>query len=200
MNSQKPKQPTKQQPPKIRAIFTQLLRTEKPFGNQFAKFSYHLTKYQYIAELFTNVKLRADQIPAYIRHLSDTMRRIINCDVRYRQRMDDLPCAVGCRAFGVAPLGGGWYSPNIKVACSNARVLEYICRQWCKRTTQYPHTLDIIFDTKKTPAKGVFFVGGGGGSRTRVQTRSPKAFYTLSRHLILLSEYGRRLPNPNPSP
>lgn len=146
MNSQPTKKPTKQQPPKIRAIFTQLLRTEKPFGNQFAKFSYHLTKYQYIAELFTNVKLRADQIPAYIRHLSDTMRRIINCDVRYRQRMDDLPCAVGCRAFGVAPLGGGWYSPNIKVACSNARVLEYICRQWCKRTTQYPHTLDIIFD------------------------------------------------------
>jgi len=42
--------------------------------------------------------------------------------------------------------------------------------------------------------------GGGGGSRTRVQTRNPKAFYTLIRHLVLLPESGRRPPNPGPSP
>ena len=128
------------------ATFTQLLRNEKPFGHQFAKFDYHLTKFYFIAELFTNVKLRADQIPPFVRGLSDTFRKIINSDVRYRQRQDDLPCAVGCRAFGVQPLGGGWYSPNIKVACNNAQVLEYICRQWCKRTAQYPHYLEINFD------------------------------------------------------
>lgn len=128
------------------ATFTQLLRNEKPFGHQFAKFSYHLAKYTFVAELFTNVKLRADQIPPFVRGLSDTFRKIINADVRYRQRQDDLPCAVGCRAFGVAPLGGGWYSPNIKVACNNAQVLEYICRQWCKRTAQYPHTISVQFD------------------------------------------------------
>lgn len=128
------------------ATFTQLLRNEKPFGHQFAKFSYHLLNYNFVAELFTNVKLRADQIPPFVRGLSDTFRKIINADVRYRQRQDDLPCAVGCRAFGVTPLGGGWYSPNIKVACNNAQVLEYICRQWCKRTAQYPHTIVVQFD------------------------------------------------------
>ena len=131
------------------ATFTQLLRNEKPFGHQFAKFSYHLSSYNFIAELFTNVKLRADQIPAFVRGLSDTFRKIINSDVRYRQRQDDLPCAIGCRAFGVQPLGGGWYSPNIKVATNSAMVLEYICRQWCKRTNQYPHNLVVEFDTIK---------------------------------------------------
>lgn len=134
------------------ATFTQLLRNEKPFGHQSAKFSYHLAKYTYIAELFTNVKLRADQIPPFVRGLSDTFRKIINSDVRYRQRQDDLPCAVGCRAFGVQPLGGGWYSPNIKVACNSAQVLEYICRQWCKRTAQYPHNLVVQFDSIKNTA------------------------------------------------
>ena len=128
------------------ATFTQLLRNEKPFGHQIAKFSYHLSNYTFVAELFTNVKLRADQIAPFVRGLSDTFRKIINSDVRYRQRQDDLPCAVGCRAFGVAPLGGGWYSPNIKVACNSAQVLEYICRQWCKRTAQYPHNLVVQFD------------------------------------------------------
>lgn len=131
------------------ATFTQLLRNETPFGHQFAKFSFHLSKYTYIAELFTNVKLRADEIPAFVRGLSNTFRKIINADVRYRQRMDDLPGAVGCRAFGVQPLGGGWYSPNIKVATNSAQVLEYICRQWCKRTNQYPHNLVVEFDTIK---------------------------------------------------
>ena len=128
------------------ATFTQLLRNEKPFGHHFAKFSYHLLNYTFVAELFTNVKLRADQIPTFVRGLSVTFRKIINADVRYRQRQDDLPCAIGCRAFGVTPLGGGWYSPNIKVACNNAQVLEYICRQWCKRTAQYPHTIVVQFD------------------------------------------------------
>ena len=134
------------------ATFTQLLREDKPFGHQFAKFSYHLAQYTYIAELFTNVKLRASQIPAFVRGLSDTFRKIINSDVRYRQRQDDLPCAVGCRAFGVQPLGGGWFSPNIKVACNNAQVLEYICRQWCKRTAQYPHSIVVQFDNIKHTA------------------------------------------------
>lgn len=128
------------------ATFTQLLRNQKRFGHQQGKFFYHFGKYTYFAELFTNVKLREGQIVAYIRTLSDTFRKIINADVRYRQRQDDLPCAVGCRAFGVTPLGGGWYSPNIKVACSNAQVLEYICRQWCKRSNQYPHTISVQFD------------------------------------------------------
>ena len=128
------------------AAFTQLLHNEKPFGNQNEKFYYHLGKYTYIAELFTNVKLRAKDIPDYVKTLSDTFRKIINSDVRYRQRQDDLPAALGCRAFGVQHLGGGWYSPNIKVASSSAQVLEYICHQWCKRTSQYPHTLQADFD------------------------------------------------------
>lgn len=132
--------------------FTQLLRNEKPFGHQFAKFSFHLGGYKFIAELFTNVKLRADQIPAYVQTLSDTFRKIINSDVRFRQRQDILPCAVGCRAFGVAPLGGGWFAPNIKVACNNAQVLEYICRQWCKRTNQYPRYIESQFDCIKNCA------------------------------------------------
>ena len=40
---------------------------------------------------------------------------------------------------------------------------------------------------------------GGGGSRTRVQTRNPRAFYTLSRRLILLPRHGMRQPNRGPS-
>ena len=40
---------------------------------------------------------------------------------------------------------------------------------------------------------------GAGGSRTRVQTRNPKAFYTLIRRFVLLSGSGRRQPNPDPS-
>ena len=142
------------------ATFTQLFRNEKPFGHQGGKFFYHLSKYFYLAELFTNVKLRAEQIPAYIQTLSDTFRKIINADVRYRQRQDDLPCAVGCRAFGVAPLGGGWYSPNIKVACNNAQVLEYICRQWCKRTNQYPHTISVQFDKVSNATKASILTSG----------------------------------------
>ena len=42
-------------------------------------------------------------------------------------------------------------------------------------------------------------IGGGGGSRTRVQTGNPKAFYTFSRRFVLLPVSGRRLPNPGPS-
>nr|DAL56279.1 MAG TPA_asm: hypothetical protein [Caudoviricetes sp.] len=41
---------------------------------------------------------------------------------------------------------------------------------------------------------------GGGGSRTRVQTGNPKAFYTLSRRLILLPRPGRRQPSRRLSP
>lgn len=41
---------------------------------------------------------------------------------------------------------------------------------------------------------------GGGGSRTLVQTRNQKAFYTLSRPFILLFASGRRRPNAKPSP
>lgn len=43
------------------------------------------------------------------------------------------------------------------------------------------------------------FPGGAGGSRTRVQTRNPRAFYTLSRRLILLPRHGMRQPNRGPS-
>lgn len=149
------KKSTFQNASNLGATFTQLLRNEKPFGHQQGKFFHHLSKYFFLAELFTNVKLRAEQIPAYIQTLSDSFRKIINADVRYRQRQDDLPCAVGCRAFGVAPLGGGWYSPNIKVACNNAQVLEYICRQWCKRTNQYPHTISVQFDKVSNATKAM---------------------------------------------
>ena len=53
---------------------------------------------------------------------------------------------------------------------------------------------------QKTP-RGIRGVrsGGGGGSRTRVQTGNPKAFYTLIRPFVLLPAPGRRLPNTGPS-
>ena len=41
--------------------------------------------------------------------------------------------------------------------------------------------------------------GGGGGSRTRVQTGSPRAFYTFSYRLVLLRASGRQQPNTRPS-
>lgn len=40
---------------------------------------------------------------------------------------------------------------------------------------------------------------GPGGSRTLVQTRNPKAFYTLILRLILLPQPGRRRPSYGPS-
>ena len=150
-----PKKTTFQDASTLAQTFTQLLRGDFAFGQQNEKFSYHFGKYTYIAELFTNVKLRSNQIGPYVRLLSATFRKIINADVRYRQRMDDLPAAVGCRAFGVTPLGGGWYSPNIKVATNSAQVLEYICRQWCKRTAQYPHTMSVLFENYKSAAKAM---------------------------------------------
>lgn len=52
-------------------------------------------------------------------------------------------------------------------------------------------------DAKKTDPIRLF--RGGGGSRTRVQTGNPKAFYTLSRRLILLPRPGRQQPNRGPS-
>ena len=42
-------------------------------------------------------------------------------------------------------------------------------------------------------------LGGAGGSRTLVQTRNPKAFYTLILRLILLPQPGRRRPSYGPS-
>lgn len=42
-------------------------------------------------------------------------------------------------------------------------------------------------------------IGGTGGSRTLVQTRNPKAFYTLILRLILLPQPGRRRPSYGPS-
>ena len=150
-----PKKTTFQNASNLALSFTQLLRGDFAFGVQNEKCSYHFGKYTYIAEWFTNVKLRQNQIGPYVRLLSATFRKIINADIRYRQRMDDLPAAVGCRAFGVTPLGGGWYSPNIKVATNCAQVLEYICRQWCKRTVQYPHTLTVIFDKLKSATKAM---------------------------------------------
>lgn len=126
-------------------LFTQLIKYPTAFGHQLHNAPERLSQYRYIATLFTNVKIRGADVPAYIKLLSDTFRRIVNNDIRYRQRQDDLPAAKGVRAFGVSPLGGGWWSPNIKVACNNAKVLEYICRQWCKRTQQYPHILSATF-------------------------------------------------------
>ena len=52
---------------------------------------------------------------------------------------------------------------------------------------------------RETEARWRASSGGAGGSRTRVQTGSPKAFYTLSRHSILLPVHGRRQPRPGPS-
>ena len=64
----------------------------------------------------------------------------------------------------------------------------------------YSSTIFSTNNTKQTSlALANYLCGGGGGSRTRVQTGNPKAFYTLSRHLILLPVSGRQLPNTRPS-
>ncbi len=106
-----------------------------------------IRNYAVIVSLFTNVTCKFDEIPTYADALVKLFRTIINADCRYQQRQDNLPPFRGHRAIAIKQIAKNTVEVYIKFGVTNSDVAEYIIRQWCRRTNQLPHRLQIIFDS-----------------------------------------------------
>ena len=104
-----------------------------------------LFDFTYCVELFTNVKLRKKDLSMAFDSLNKRWRYIINNQVRYQQRIDNLPPDVGIRFYGAKHEGHGWYNPSLKFCCNNPVIIEFIIRAWCERSNQFPRELTICF-------------------------------------------------------
>ena len=97
--------------------------------------------------------------------------------------------------------------PSAEVACNLCRGAQAVTaiyrrkgRVWvdCKYKWRNLRHLHQTTEARQI-ARFYRCFGGGGGSRTRVQTGSPRAFYTFSYRLVLLRASGRQQPNTRPS-
>lgn len=118
-----------------------------------SKLSHIAADYVYLFRLFTNVKVRKSQLKEACEDMAQTFRNIINNKLRYQQRRDNLPVAFGIRFFGFRDLGRGYLSPWLGVYCSEAIIVEFIIREWCKATDQYPTDYYATFSSASAAAR-----------------------------------------------
>lgn len=93
--------------------------------------------------LFTNINCSFSELFEYASYLANLWRSIINNDVRYQQRLDNLPSFVGVRHICFRPLCNETFEPYIVVELDNIQAAAFVARCWCKRTGQMPREFSI---------------------------------------------------------
>ena len=101
--------------------------------------------FRFLVRLFTNVKHPQTRLPAAFGDMVSVFRYIVNNKLRYQQRRDNIPASFGIRFFGALDIGGGYYSPYLGLLCSDVVTIEFIIREWCIYTEQYPHCFTASF-------------------------------------------------------
>lgn len=120
----------------------------------FAAIAQQAVYFKYFVELKLNNRIHKKQITQTIEFINEQFRYIVNNQLRYQQKQNNIPKAFGVRFFGCQKIGPKYYSCSLMLLCSDALVIEFICRAWCDRVNQYPHELFIVFDNQ-TSAKNV---------------------------------------------
>lgn len=93
--------------------------------------------------LFTNKNCSFSELYEYASYLSKLWRSIINKDVKYQQKLDNLPSFVGVRHICFRPLCNETFEPYIVVELDNIQAAAFVARCWCKRTGQMPREFSI---------------------------------------------------------
>ena len=109
-------------------------------------------KYVYLFRLFTNVKIRKSRMREACEDMVRAFRRIINNKLRYQQLRDNLPAAFGIRFTGFQDLGNGYMTPWLGILCSEPIIIEFIIREWCIVTDQYPTDYSAHFSSAAAAA------------------------------------------------
>lgn len=101
--------------------------------------------FKFLVRLFTNVNFSKSNLTAAFGKLVLCFRYIVNNKLRYQQRRDNIPASFGIRFFGALDVGGGYYSPYLGLLCSDVLTIEFIIREWCIYTEQFPHCFTASF-------------------------------------------------------
>lgn len=110
--------------------------------------------------LYPNVFCPISELPKTMHHIIQIWRNILNCDIRYQQKQDNLPSYLGvrdtCVKFSSPELltdadrlaFSDEYDqivyPFIRVTIDNVQVAAFIALKWCARTGQTPHRFEVI--------------------------------------------------------
>ncbi len=117
--------------------------------------------------LFPNVFCPISELQKTMAYIIKIWRRIINNDIRYQQKQDNLPSFLGvrdtCVKFSAPELltdadkipSSNDYDqivyPYLRVTIDNCQVAAFILMKWCAHTGQNPHRFEWIALDKKRP-------------------------------------------------
>lgn len=130
-------------------LFIEETFNSNPTANRIAEIA---DNFPYYIELSNNTRYKTKQIVEAIQFLSDQFRYIINNQLRYQQRQDNLPPAYGYRFFRTEECHRGSHYINLCLFCDNIEVIEFIVRCWCDKFNIFPHELTALF-TRDSQAK-----------------------------------------------
>lgn len=108
--------------------------------------------------LFPNIRCRISELPKTCGSILKIWRRIINEDIRYQQKLANLPSFLGvrnvCVKFSDVHLTATDYYlndvadedcyPYLRITIDNYQVGAFILQKWCARIGQAPHQYQII--------------------------------------------------------
>ncbi len=108
--------------------------------------------------LFPNIRCRISELPKTCGSILKIWRRIINEDIRYQQKLANLPSFLGvrnvCVKFSDVHLSATDYYlndvadedcyPYLRITIDNYQVGAFILQKWCARIGQTPHQFQII--------------------------------------------------------
>lgn len=75
-------------------------------------------------------------------------RSILNEDVKYQQKLGNIPSFVGVRHVCFAAAATGDFMPYLCLEMDNIQAAAFIARNWCKRTGQLPHSICYAVEDK----------------------------------------------------
>ncbi len=112
---------------------------------------------QFFVNLYPNIFCSISELPDVARKLSNLFRSIINSDVRYQMKHDNLPSFIGVRNICTkihAPSNTDPYisgdipdydcSPYLSLQMDNVQAAVFILRQFCKRSGQMPNQYTAV--------------------------------------------------------
>lgn len=122
--------------------------------------------------LYPNIFCPISELPKTMQHIIKIWRKILNEDIRYQQKQDNLPSFLGvrdtCVKFSTPELITDadripytdeydqrvW--PYLRVTIDNVQVAAFIAMKWCAHTGQTPHQFQYIkTQNKKNTAHAI---------------------------------------------
>lgn len=112
--------------------------------------------------LYPNIICSIFELQKFALHLSKIWRKITNNDIRYQQKMNQLPAFLGtrdiCVQFSASCLRPKdipynelcLYDsmPYLRITLDNVQVATFIVMSWCKRTGQMPLKYSVVTNVK----------------------------------------------------